>query len=68
MMLSSDFVLPSSLPTLGGTIGIGVLFAWHYEVVCVTAVNDTTEKMRHGRLLHTCLNNADSIVLISHFT
>ena len=43
-MLSSIFVFPFSLPTLGGTIGIGVPFVRHYEVVCVTAVNDTTEK------------------------
>ena len=51
-MLSSVFVLPFPLPTLGGTIGIGVPFVRHYEVVCVTAVNDTTEKMRHRWLLH----------------
>ena len=52
IMLSSIFVFPFSLPTLGGTIGIRVPFVRHYEVVCVTAVNDTTEKMRHRWLLH----------------
>ena len=43
-MLSSVFVLPFPLPTLGGTIGIGVLLVRHYEVTSITAVNDTTEK------------------------
>ena len=43
-MLSSVFVLPFPLPTLGGTIGIGVLLVRYYEVTSITAVNDTTEK------------------------
>ena len=65
IMLSSVFVFPFLLPTLGGTRGIRVPFTGHDEVVSITAVNDTTEKKWDiDGCCILCLNNAGSIVLI----